>query len=271
MKLGRCLGVLCGALVLGLAACSSASEEEAEAGGDAFSQEQVDGDPTLRALQERAANVDEYEINVDDIAVPEPSASGGTSVNGFSTRGLDWFKNPRYPYGGPEGNKSWDQGSPTGKKCQWAAIFRFHHIFSNPPQEATDMLNLRVRDEDGTERRGAWSGSFWSWTDDYASTDSPARAPTPSYAWSSGLWKWIGSSGAGGVCLLPTRAMVAGMMKQCKAVAEANGGDPKGCQMPTNAQAPSPVSDAFCPTALCSPGSTCDEAQRRCVPASADE
>src|SRR5690606_17504655 len=99
---------------------------------------------------------------------------------------------------------------------QWAAIFRFQHIFEDPPQEALDMLNLRIQNEDGTETRGRWSGSFWSWTDDYASTDSPARAPTPSYAWSSGLWKWIGSSGAGGVCLLPTRTMVAGMMSACK-------------------------------------------------------
>lgn len=251
-------------LVFALVACSAATtEEEAATGEDAFSQSQVDNDPVLKALQERAADVDQYEIRVDDIDVPVPSASVGASVNGFSTRGLDWFKNPQFPYGGPAGNKSWDQGSPTGKKCQWAAIFRFQHIFEDPPQEAIDMRELRIQNADGTETRGRWSGSFWSWTDDYASTDSPARAPTPSYAWSSGLWKWIGSSGAGGVCLLPTRAMVIGMMKSCRAVAEANGGDPKGCRMPSNAAAPSP---SFCSRALCGPGTTCNEEARACVP-----
>jgi hypothetical protein len=250
-------------LIVGLGACSAASEEEeAETALDAFSQSQVDDDPVLKALQARAADVDQYEINVDDIEVPVANASVGASVNGYSTRGLDWFKNPQYPYGGPAGNKSWDQGSPTGKKCQWAAIFRFQHIFTDPPQEALDMLGLRIQNADGTETRGRWSGSFWSWTDDYASTDSPARAPTASYAWSSGLWKWIGSSGAGGVCLLPTRAMVAGMMKSCREVAEGNGGDPKGCRMPSNAEAPS---QPFCASALCGPGTTCDEAQRACV------
>lgn len=222
------------AIVLGtltaVAGCAAAAteEEEAASGEDAYSQSQVDNDPTLKALQSAASNVDQYEINVDAIAVPGPNASVGAQVNGFSTRGLDWFKNPAVSY---PSNKDWSQGSDTGKKCQWAAIFRFNEIFSNPPAEA-----IAMRDLPG----GAWHGSFWSWTDDYASTDSVGQ-PTASYAWSSGLWKWIGASGKNGLCRLPTKTMVARMMTSCIDQANANGGDPKGCRMPAYDPALEPV------------------------------
>jgi hypothetical protein len=209
---------------LAAAACGVATDEETGSEEGAFSQEQVTNDPVLKALQERAADVEQYEINVDDIAVPVANASTGASVNGFSTRGLDWFKNPAVSY---PSNKSWDQGTDTGKKCQWASIFRFNAIFSDAPEEATAMRELVLPDG----RRGMWSGSFWSWTDDYASTDSVGE-PTASYAWSSGLWKWIGASGKGGICRIPTRTMVVGMMKACRAQAESNNGDPKNCRMP---------------------------------------
>jgi len=222
------------ASVLAIAACSgngTAEEDDTTSGEDAFTQAQVDGDPTLKALQDRASNVNQYEINVNDIAVPIPNASSGHSVNGFSTRGLDWFKNPAVTY--PD-NKSWDQGTDTGKKCQWAAIFRFNAIFSNPPPEALEMLNLQG---------GMWNGSFWSWIDDYASTNT-VGVPTPSYAWSSGLWKWIGASGKDGLCRIPTKTMVAKMMASCKAHAQANNGDPKGCQMPRFNASSEPPADA---------------------------
>jgi len=212
------------ALVLGtlgiVAGCAAAAqEEEASSGEDAFSQTQVDNDPTLKTLQAAASNVNQYEINVDNLAVPGPNASVGATVNGFSTRGLDWFKNPAVTY---PNNKSWDQGTDTGKKCQWAAIFRFNEIFASPPPEAIAMRDLQG---------GSWHGSFWSWIDDYASTDSVGQ-PTASYAWSSGLWKWIGASGKDGLCRLPTKTMVARMMTSCIAHANANNGDPKGCRMP---------------------------------------
>lgn len=210
-------------IVLGtliVAGCAAtATEEETSSGEDAYSQSDVDNDPTLEALQAAAANVDQYEINVDAIAVPTPSASVGAQVNGFSTRGLDWFKNPEVSY---PSNKDWAQGSDTGKKCQWAAIMRFQQIFADPPPEA-----IAMRDLPG----GSWHGSFWSWTDDYASTDS-VGTPTASYAWSSGLWKWIGASGKDGLCRLPTKTMVARMMTSCLAQASANNGDSKGCRMP---------------------------------------
>ncbi|HSO36784.1 MAG TPA: hypothetical protein VLT33_29865 [Labilithrix sp.] len=210
-------------IVLGtllVAGCAAATtEEEASSGQNAYSQSDVDNDATLKALQAAASNVDQYEINVDAIAVPTPNASVGAQVNGFSTRGLDWFKNPEVSY---PSNKDWAQGSDTGKKCQWAAIMRFHQIFADPPPEAVAMRDLPG---------GSWHGSFWSWTDDYASTDS-VGAPTASYAWSSGLWKWIGASGKGGLCRLPTKTMVARMMTMCLAQASANNGDPKGCRMP---------------------------------------
>lgn len=217
------------ALVAGCAA--AAEEEEAETGEDAYSQQQVDGDPTLKALQLAASDVDQYEINVDDIDVPVPNASVGTSVNGFSTRGLDWFKNPNVGY---PNNKQWDQGTETGKKCQWAAIFRFNAIFSDPPAEAIAMRELPG---------GVWRGSFWSWIDDYASTNSVGQ-PTSSYAWSSGLWKWIGASGKDGLCRLPTKTMVSRMMTACIAQANANNGDPKGCRMPAYNPAYEPPVDA---------------------------
>jgi hypothetical protein len=121
-------------------------------------QVQVEADPILKALQAKASDVNQYEINVGEIGVPVPSASVGQQVNGFSTRGLDWFKNPAVSY--PD-NKSWEQGTDTGKKCQWAAVFRFNAIFSDPPVEA-----IAMRDLEG----GLWRGNFWSWTDDYAST-----------------------------------------------------------------------------------------------------
>jgi len=214
------------------AGCTAATEEDdAESGEDAYSQAQVDSDPTLKALQAAASNVDQYEINVDDIDVPVPNASVGAQVNGFSTRGLDWFKNPSVGY---PNNKSWDQGTDTGKKCQWAAIFRFNAIFSDPPAEAVAMRDLPG---------GRWHGSFWSWIDDYASTNS-VGTPTPSYAWSSGLWKWIGASGKDGLCRLPTKTMVARMMTACMAQANANGGDPKGCRMPGYNPALEPAPDA---------------------------
>ncbi|MBN9159630.1 MAG: hypothetical protein BGO98_10340 [Myxococcales bacterium 68-20] len=224
------------ALVLGtfaiIAGCSqTADEDEAVQGEDAYSQAQVDGDPTLKALQLAAADVNQYEINVADIDVPVPNASVGTQVNGFSTRGLDWFKNPNVGY---PNNKSWDQGTDTGKKCQWAAVFRFNAIFSDPPAEAVAMRELEG---------GRWSGSFWSWIDDYASTNSVGH-PSASYAWSSGLWKWIGASGRDGLCRLPTKTMVARMMTACMAQANANDGDPKGCRMPGYNPAYEPAPDA---------------------------
>jgi hypothetical protein len=213
-----------------VAACTAGSErEDLPQNEEAYTQAQVDADPTLRALQRRAANVDQYEINVNDIDVPVPDASVGASVNGFSTRGLDWFKNPNVSY--PD-NKSWDQGTDTGKKCQWAAIFRFNAVFSNPPAEAVAMRDLPG---------GLWRGSFWSWTDDYASTQSVGQ-PTRSYAWSSGLWKWIGASGKNGLCRLPTKTMVARMMTSCRQKALENNGDPKGCQMPAYDPAVEPSS-----------------------------
>lgn len=186
----------------------------------AFEQAAVDRDPVLRSLQAAAADVNQYEINVADIAVPAANASVGARANGFSTRGLDWFKNPAVSY--PD-NKRWEQGTDTGKKCQWAAVFRFAAIFSDPPAEAVAMLNLPG---------GLWNGSFWSWTDDYASTNT-VGVPTRSYAWSSSLWKWIGASGKDGLCRLPTRTMVARMMSACIEHARAHDGDPKGCRMPT--------------------------------------
>lgn len=216
------LGILAAStsLALGLLACSQAVEEDdAEVADSAYNQEDVDRDPTLKALQELAKDVSAYEISVAGIDVPVPNASVGTSVNGFSTRGLDWFKNPAVSY--PD-NKRWEQGTDTGKKCQWAAIFRFNAIFSDPPEEAIAMRELEG---------GRWYGSFWSWIDDYASTDSVGD-PTSSYAWSSSLWKWIGASGANDTCRLPTKAMVAGMMKACAEHARQNDGDPKGCRMP---------------------------------------
>jgi hypothetical protein len=209
---------------LATAACGVTSKEETGSDEGAFSQEQVTNDPVLDALQRRAADVEQYEIDVGDIAVPEANASTGASVDGFSTRGLDWFKNPAVSY---PSNKSWEQGSDTGKKCQWASIFRFHAIFSAAPAEAKAMRDLVLPGG----QRGLWNGSFWSWTDDYASTDAVGE-PTASYAWSSGLWKWIAASGKGGICRLPTRSMVIGMMKTCQAQAEQNAGDPKGCRMP---------------------------------------
>lgn len=222
------LGTL--AIVAGCAAVTT-EEEEAASGEDAYSQSQVDNDPTLKALQTAASNVNQYEINVNTIAVPGPNASVGATVNGFSTRGLDWFKNPAVSY---PSNKDWSQGTDTGKKCQWASIFRFNQIFSNPSAEAIAMRDLQG---------GSWHGSFWSWTDDYASTDSVGQ-PTASYAWSSGLWKWIGASGKNGLCRLPTRTMVTRMMTACLAHANANNGDPKGCRMPAYDAALEPAQNA---------------------------
>jgi hypothetical protein len=210
---------------------SAATEDDTESDEGAFSQADVDRDPTLKKLQAAASNVNKYEISVKGIDVPVPNASQGASVNGFSTRGLDWFQNPNVSY--PD-NKSWDQGTPTGKKCQWAAIFRFQAIFENPPAEAKEMLQLEG---------GRWRGSFWSWIDDYASTNS-AGDPSSSYAWSSGLWKWIGASGKNDTCRLPTKTMVAGMMKACMQTARDNNGDPKGCRMPRYNPAIEPADDA---------------------------
>ncbi|MBX3186062.1 MAG: hypothetical protein KF819_03565 [Labilithrix sp.] len=206
-------------LAIGVGCGSRAEEEEAAQGEDAFSQREVDNDEVLKALQAAASNVNQYEISVKDIGVPVPSASVGASVNGFSTRGLDWFQNPAVSY--PD-NKRWEQGTDTGKKCQWAAVFRFQAIFENPPEEAKQMRELEG---------GMWRGSFWSWVDDHASTERVAD-PSPSYAWSSGLWKWISASGKNGICRIPTRTMVARMMKSCMAQAQSNNGDPKGCRMP---------------------------------------
>ncbi len=61
--------------------CSAtADEEDLESGEDAFSQQQVDNDPVLKALQQKASNVDQYEINVDAIAVPVANASVGADI-----------------------------------------------------------------------------------------------------------------------------------------------------------------------------------------------
>jgi len=240
--------LLASTALLVAAGCSKGEEDDTDTGEDAFSQTAVDNDPTLKALQARAANVNQYEINVDDIAVPDPSASVGADANGFSTRGLDWFKNPAVSY---PNNKSWDQGTDTGKKCQWASIFRFQAIFADPPAEALAMKDLQG---------GMWSGSFWSWVDDYASTDSVGQ-PTQSYAWSSGLWKWIAASGKDGLCRIPTKTMIKRMMIACKTKAEENNGDPKNCRMPTYDPAVEPVaSDAGAGEAGAGDGGMSDDA-----------
>lgn len=209
------------------AACAVPQESDDDVAGSdsAFSEAEVENDPILKALRERAtADLEAYDISVAGIDVPTANASVGTTINGFGTSGLDWFRNPAVSY--PD-NKRWEQGTDTGKKCQWAAIFRFHAIFENPPAEALAMKEL-VTPEGA---RGMWSGRFWSWIDDYASTNSSGE-PTPAYAWSSGLWKWIGASGKNDTCKIPTRAMVRGMMIACREHALENGGDPKGCRMP---------------------------------------
>ena len=225
------LAALCA--VLGLVACGSSAQEES-AGGDGTTEDgsgnelnetdlkqAVESDPVLKALRAAAtADIEKYDISVKDIAVPQRDAYTGISLaSGYRTSGLDWFKSPKASY--PD-NKRWDQGSEIGKKCQWASIFRFEAIFKTPPAEAEEM-----------KRASTWSGNFWSWTDDYAAGNQSIQNPTPVYAWSSGLWKWIGSSGKGDVCRLPTRAMVIGLMKACKQHAEANNRDAKGCRMPS--------------------------------------
>ena len=214
--------------VISLAACTSSSSEEedvSEGAENAFTENQLRDLETQEAAlkqlrQVAAADTEQFEISVKDIAVPEKDATSGVSLaNGYGTYGLDWFKSPRASY--PD-NKRWEQGSDIGKKCQWASIFRFEAIFKTPPAEAEEM-----------KRASTWSGNFWSWTDDYAAGNQSIQNPTPVYAWSSGLWKWIGSSGKGDVCRLPTRAMVVGLMKDCKAHAERNNRDAKGCRMPS--------------------------------------
>ena len=227
-------------LILASVACSTASvNESADPGTGETSSvaaasvadlaDKVRASRELTALKDAAKDVDAYEISVKDIAVPTDDAYTGVQLaNGFRTTGLDWFRNPAVSY---PSNKSWSQGSDVGKKCQWAAIFRFEAIFSNAPPEAVEMKDLP---------NGQWKGSFWSWTDDSASTKS-IDDPTKSYAWSSGLWKWIGASGAADaagdapakeICRLPTKKMVVGMMKACLETARAHDGDAKGCRMP---------------------------------------
>lgn len=217
---------------LALVACSQEAQEDdaAVAGDSAFTSRQLEdmraNDPTLKKLQAIAtADVEQFEIDVDAVDTPTADAYGGISLeSGYGTSGLDWFRTPNASY--PD-NKRWDQGSDTGKKCQWASIFRFEAIFSNPPAEAAE-----------TREASTWGGRFWSWTDDYAAADQEIQDPTASYAWSSGLWKWIASSGKGGKCRLPTRTQVAGMMKACTEQARANDRDAKGCRMPAHEEEP---------------------------------
>lgn len=225
-------------LVLGLVACTTAATEESEGDGATVESEsaaaasvadldtRVSRSTSLAALKAAAiADVETYEISVKDIDVPTDDGSTGVQLDsGFSTRGLDWFQNPDVSY---PNNKSWSQGTDTGKKCQWANIFRFEAIFADPPAEAKAMKDLEG---------GRWRGSFWGWTDDYASKNK-VGTPTASYAWSSGLWKWIGASGktaTSEVCRLPTKKMVIAMMTTCLEYARDNDGDPKGCRMPAN-------------------------------------
>lgn len=215
--------------VISLAACSTASAEDeedvAEGSENAFTQGELgdltSNNPELKELQAvAAADIEQFEVSVKDIAVPEKDARSGVQLeNGYRTYGLDWFKTPRASY--PD-NKRWEQGSDIGKKCQWASLFRFEAIFKNPPAEAEEL-----------RRASTWSGSFWQWIDDYAGGDRSVQDPTACYAYSSGLYKWIGSSGKGDVCRLPTRAMVVGMMKECKAVADRNDRNTEGCRMPS--------------------------------------
>jgi len=212
--------------VISLAACTSSSSEEedvSEGAENAFTEGQLrdleSQEAALKQLRQvAAADTEQFEISVKDIAVPEKDATSGVSLeNGYATYGLDWFKSPRASY--PD-NKRWEQGSDIGKKCQWASLFRFEAIFKNPPAEAEEL-------------RGAssWGGRFWQWIDDYAGGNRSVQDPQACYAYSSGLYKWIGSSGKGDVCRLPTRAMVVGMMKDCKAHAARNGGNTKDCEM----------------------------------------
>ena len=225
------LAIALGALAL--VACTQATTQDEESGvaaDSAFSTSQLAemraNDPTLKKLQTLAADVEQYEIDVSDVPVPTADAAGGVTLDsGYGTSGLDWFHTPTASY--PD-NKRWSQGSDIGKKCQWASIFRFEAIFSNPPAEGAE-----------TRSASSWRGRFWSWTDDYAGADQEIQDPTNSYAWSSGLWKWIASSGKDGKCRIPTRSMVAEMMKACTAQARANDGDAKGCRMPDHT-APEP-------------------------------
>ncbi len=181
----------------------------------------VANDPTLAAIKALAtADIERYELTFgEDVGVPEPSAATGVQLSsGFRVRGLDWFRTPNATY---PNNKSWDQGSDTGKKCQWAAVFRFEAIFGEPPAQALTMVD-----------ESTWSGAMWGWMDDHAATDRTAD-PKAAYAWSDSLWKWINASGAGDTCRTPTRSMVVGMMETCLDHARANGGRAKGCRMPT--------------------------------------
>ena len=216
--------------------------------------ELVEQDPTLAAIKAIVLeDVEGYEIVLgDDIGVPEPSASTGvTLASGYGVRGLDWFKTPNASY---PNNKSWDQGSDTGKRCQWAAVFRFEQIFATPPAEAETM-----------KAESVWSGRMWGWMDDYAATDRVGHPRQP-YAWSDSLWKWINASGADGICRTPTRSMVVGMMEACLQKANDNDGRPKGCRMPTRATSCSAIDAeaAACDGVTCSLDTFREQALESC-------
>ena len=149
---------------------------------------------------------------------PVASPSSGARNETASLYGVDWFQ--QWP-GGLNADHGWENGTELGKRCMWAAVFRFEAIMKDAPAELKTFRAEYSR----------WSGGFYNWVDDYSSPESDGDASGARlWSWRTGLSKWISAAAKDGSCFLPTKQMVIDYAKACKEHAASNDGEMQGCQ-----------------------------------------
>lgn len=203
-----------------IAGCSSDVADEDELGEDESALSEAQRDERRKTvIRIKVANVDQERVtfNVRSKS-PVASPSSGARNETASLYGVDWFQ--QWP-GGVSADHGWENGTELGKRCMWAAVFRFEAIMKDPPAELKAFLGEYSR----------WSGGFYNWVDDYSKPESGGDASGARlWSWRTGLSKWISAAAKDGSCLLPTKRMVIDYAKACKEHAASNGGEMQGCE-----------------------------------------
>lgn len=210
-----------GILVGGCSAnTESGGEDDIEADESALTNEQRD-ERRKTVIGNKVADVNQEKVSFY-IGSKSPSMSAGSGSRNETTSlyGVDWFQKWS---GGVNADHGWENGTEFGKRCMWAAVFRFEAIMKDVPPELKSFLAEHTR----------WSGSFYNWVDDYSKPESFGDASGARlWAWRTGLSKWISQAAKDGSCYLPTKQMVIDYAKACKEHQAGNAGEMQGCQSP---------------------------------------
>lgn len=170
-------------------------------------------------IRNKVADVDVSKVSFHKSSKsPSSSPSSGARNETASLYGVDWFQ--KWP-GGVNADHGWENGTEYGKRCMWAAVFRFEAIMKDAPAE------LKTFRAEYTQ----WGGGFYNWVDDFSKPEAYGDASSARlWAWRTGLSKWISAAAKDGSCFLPTKQMVIDYAKACKEHAAGNDNEMQGCE-----------------------------------------